>query len=175
VNEKNKGNKMLRKVIYGLMLGVVLFMSGCMEYTSPKPSVKRSVMLIKKREFHSNPSLKIGSTIMIDGGSVQRKKKVYLTPGKHNLSIRIFPKYGDKIVFYGIEEFFSLDIKENKNYVLYMQSDRRLPKKGKMPNLTFSIRENGRVILSRKMKSYGQAVADETAYMMVYSLMAIVL
>jgi len=166
---------MKRNIVYGLLVSMVLFMSGCMEYTSPKPNVKRSVMLIKKREFNSKPSLKIRSTIMIDGGSGYRRKKVYLTPGKHNLSIRIFPKYGDKIEFFGIEEFFSLDIKENKRYVLYMQADRRLPKKGKMLNINFSIRENGKVILSRKMKSYGQAVADETAHMMVYYMMATVL
>ena len=166
---------MKKNIIHILIVSAVLFISGCMEYTSPKPGAKRSVMLIKKREFSSSPSLKIHSTIMIDGGSVHGKERVYLTPGKHSLSIRIFPKYGDKVEFFGIEEFFSLNIQENKKYVLYMRADRRLPKKGKLPNINFSIRENGKVILSRKMKSYSQSVADETAYMMVYSMMATVL
>ena len=75
-------------------------------------------------------------------------------------------------IYMGLYEFL---ITKNKKYVLYMQADRRLPKKGKMPNISFTIKENGKVILSRKMKSYGQAVADETAYMMVYYMMATVL
>ena len=70
------------------------------------------------------------------------------------------PTYSNKNKFYSAAESFSLNIKANAKYVFYYRADRKVQKKRKTPNIYISVRENGKLILSRKMKTEESAVTE---------------
>ena len=154
---------------YGLLLSVVLFISGCMEYSPPAPGTNTAKLLVQKREYSSKPKLKIQTLVTIDNMTLRGKKSVRLPLGKHSFSTRAFPIYNNN-KFYGIEQFFSLNIKANARYIFYYRADRRVPKNAETPNIYFTVRENGKLILSRRMKTIGNAAAEADAQMMMTNI-----
>ena len=151
---------MSKKIGYGLLLSVVLFVSGCMEYSPPAPGTNAARLIIQKRVFSSKPSLNIEPNVWIDDHPLKGQKKVRLSRGKHTFMTMASPTYSNKNKFYSAAETFSLNIKANAKYVFYYRADRKIPKKGKTPNVYVSVRENGKLILSRKIKTVGSAVAE---------------
>ena len=66
---------MLRNMVYGLLLSVVLFVAGCMEYSPPAPGTNAARLMIQKKEFSSKPSLHIEPNVWIDDQPLKGQKK----------------------------------------------------------------------------------------------------